>query len=190
MANLAYNTPGRLASSKSGEYRVERYFTCPHCGARIPSSATACPECGSDNETGWSEAAAYDDLLLYDDELPVPRTPWGGADSPSHATWPQYLLIIVAALALLAYLAYALTWGIYLIPVVLGAAGVVIYLTQVLPRQRHSQEKQLYRRLLQKARGDRELVARLIEHERRRSPGADNLKLMQDVLYYWERDSR
>ena len=41
-----------------------------------------------------------------------------------------------------------------------------------------------------KARGDRELVARLIEHEQRRSPGAGRLKLMQDVLYYWERDSR
>jgi hypothetical protein len=60
----------------------------------------------------------------------------------------------------------------------------------VLPRQRRSQEKQAYQRLLQKARGDRELVARLIEYERGRSPGADRLKLMEDVLYYWERDSR
>jgi hypothetical protein len=104
--------------------------------------------------------------------------------------WPQYLIVIVAALTLSAYLAYALTWGVYLIPVVLAAVGVVIYLTQVLPRQRHSQEKQVYQRLLQKARGDRELVARLIEHERQRSPGAGRLKLMQAVLYYWERDSR
>jgi hypothetical protein len=161
---------------------VEQYFTCPHCGAQVPSDASACPECGSDSETGWSEAAAYDDLLLYDDEPP--------SDSPSHAAWPQYLLIIVAALVLLAYLAYALPWGIYLIPIALVTVGIVAYVTQVLPRQRHSQEKQTYQRLLQKARGDRELVARLIEHERRRSPGADTLKLMQDVLYYWERDSR
>ena len=161
---------------------MERYFTCPHCGEQVPSSATACPECGSDKETGWSEAAAYDDLLLYDNEPP--------ADSASHAAWPQYLIVIVAALALSAYLAYALPWGIYLIPLVLAAVGVGIYVTQVLPNQRRSQEKQVYQRLLQKARGDRELVARLIEHERRRSPGADRLKLMQDVLYYWERDSR
>jgi hypothetical protein len=169
---------------------VERYFSCPHCGAQVPSSATACPECGSDNETGWSEAAAYDDLLLYDNEPPVPRTPCGGADSSRHAVWPQYLIVIVAALTLAAYLAYALTWGVYVIPVVLAAVGVVIYVAQVLTRQRHSQEKQVYQRLLYKARGDRELVARLIEHERRRSPGAGRLKLMQDVLYYWERDSR
>jgi hypothetical protein len=116
--------------------------------------------------------------------------PCGGADSFRRAAWPQYLIVIIAALTLSAYLAYTLTWGIYLIPVVLVAVGVVIYATQVLPRQRHSQEKQVYRRLLQKARGDRDLVARLIEHERRRSPGADRLKLLQDVLYYWERDSR
>jgi hypothetical protein len=161
---------------------VERYFACPHCGAKVPADASACPECGSDNETGWSEAAAYEDLLLYDDEPP--------ADSSRHAAWPQYLIVIVAALTLSAYLAYALTWGIYLIPVILAAVGAVIYVTQVLPRQRHSQEKQVYQRLLQKARGDRELVARLIEHERRRSPGAGRLKLMQAVLYYWERDSR
>ncbi len=161
---------------------MERYFTCPQCGAEVPSGATACPECGSDSETGWSEEAAYDDLLLYDDEP--------SADSSSHAAWPQYLIVIVAALTLSAYLAYALPWGIYLIPVVLAAVGVAIYVTQVLPRQRHSQEKQVYRRLLYKARGDRELVARLIEHERRRSPGAGRLKLMEAVLYYWERDSR
>ncbi len=182
MAGLAYNSSGRLACSESGECRVERYFTCPHCGGQVPSSATACPECGSDHETGWSEAAAYDDLLLYDN---VPQ-----ADSSSHAAWPQYLIVIVAALTLSAYLAYALPWGIYLIPVVLATVGAVIYVTQVLPRQRHGQEKQVYQRLLQKAHGDRELVARLIEHERRRSPSADRLKLMLDVLYYWERDSR
>ena len=164
------------------EKKVSRDFTCHHCGANVPSDALACPECGSDHETGWSEAAAYDDLLLYDNDPP--------ADSPRHAAWPQYLIVIVAVMTLAAYLAYTLTWGIYLIPVVLAAVGVVIYLTQVLPRQRHGQERQVYQRLLQKAHGDRELVARLMEHERRRSPGAGRLKLMQDVLYYWERDSR
>ena len=162
-------------------------FTCPHCGADVPADALACPECGSDQETGWSEAAAYDDLLLYDDE---PLGSSGRAAQPQRAAWPQYVLVIVAGLTLSAYLATALTWGVYLIPVVLAAAGIVSYVTQVLPRRRHSQESQVYQRLLQKARGDRELVARLIEHERRRSPGADRLKLMQDALYYWERDSR
>jgi hypothetical protein len=121
-------------------------------------------------------------LLLYDDE---PQT-----DLPKPALWPKYLIAIVAALTLSAFLAYTLTWGIYLIPVLFLAVGITYYATQVLPSQRRSQEKQLYKRLLQKARGDQELVARLIEHERRRNPGADRLRLMQDVIYYWERDSR
>ena len=157
-------------------------FTCPHCGASVPPDATACPECGSDSQTGWSEQADYDDLLLYDDE------PQAGSHQPP--AWSKYVTAIVALTAVSALLVYTLPWGIYLIPVVLVAAGVVYYTTQVVPNQRHRQEKQLYRRLLQKARGDKELVARLIEHERRRNPNADRLKWMQDVLYYWERDSQ
>ncbi len=41
--------------------------TCPNCGADVPRSARACPECGSDEETGWSEGAAYGDLGTRDD---------------------------------------------------------------------------------------------------------------------------
>jgi predicted amidophosphoribosyltransferase len=39
---------------------------CPNCGAEIPPNAKACPECGSDEQTGWSEKAHYDDLNLPD----------------------------------------------------------------------------------------------------------------------------
>jgi hypothetical protein len=34
-----------------------RSFTCSHCGATVPRAALACPECGSDAQTGWSEEA-------------------------------------------------------------------------------------------------------------------------------------
>jgi ssDNA-binding Zn-finger/Zn-ribbon topoisomerase 1 len=61
--------------------------TCPHCGAKVPRTAKACPECGSDEETGWSEEAETGSLDLpeekfdYDDfvkkefgsKSPVPR---------------------------------------------------------------------------------------------------------------------
>ncbi len=37
--------------------RGDDYFLCPHCGAELPPSARSCPECGSDEETGWCEDA-------------------------------------------------------------------------------------------------------------------------------------
>ncbi len=46
---------------------------CPHCGAEFAAGRPACPECGSDAETGWSEdgitgyAAALPDEFTDDD---------------------------------------------------------------------------------------------------------------------------
>lgn len=37
---------------------------CPNCGAEIPCGAKACPQCGSDEETGWSEEALVSGLDL------------------------------------------------------------------------------------------------------------------------------
>lgn len=42
---------------------------CPHCGADLPRNAKACPECGSDEETGWSEEARASGADLPDDEF-------------------------------------------------------------------------------------------------------------------------
>ena len=42
---------------------------CPHCGAEVPRNAKACPACGSDEETGWSEEARTDGLDLPDDNF-------------------------------------------------------------------------------------------------------------------------
>jgi hypothetical protein len=42
---------------------------CPHCGAEVPRNARACPECGSDEETGWSEDASAQKLDLPDDNF-------------------------------------------------------------------------------------------------------------------------
>ncbi len=30
-------------------------FVCPYCHAPVPAGRTACPACGSDDETGWSD---------------------------------------------------------------------------------------------------------------------------------------
>lgn len=42
---------------------------CPNCGADLPPNAKACPECGSDEKTGWSEEAYASSLDLPDDKF-------------------------------------------------------------------------------------------------------------------------
>jgi len=60
---------------------------CPNCGAELKPGAQVCPECGSDEQTGWSERAQSDGLDLpeesfdynefvkreLEDKGPVPR---------------------------------------------------------------------------------------------------------------------
>lgn len=49
---------------------AEVYFTCPCCRSRVKATAKACPHCGSDSKTGWSEGAEFSDLDLPDyDEI-------------------------------------------------------------------------------------------------------------------------
>lgn len=43
--------------------------TCPNCGANVPRNAKACPECGSDEETGWSQEAETGGLDLPDENF-------------------------------------------------------------------------------------------------------------------------
>jgi uncharacterized membrane protein YvbJ len=43
--------------------------TCPNCGASVPRNAKACPECGSDEQTGWSDATETEGLDLPDENF-------------------------------------------------------------------------------------------------------------------------
>lgn len=55
---------------------------CANCGAAIPRTARACPECGADERTGWRENSIYDGLDLPDEafvdegseQTPAPRS--------------------------------------------------------------------------------------------------------------------
>ncbi|MFP4416953.1 MAG: zinc ribbon domain-containing protein [Chitinispirillaceae bacterium] len=40
---------------------------CPHCGASIKKDAESCPECGSDERTGWSDGTYLDGIDLPDE---------------------------------------------------------------------------------------------------------------------------
>ncbi len=42
---------------------------CPNCGATVPREARACPECGSDDKTGWSEESYASGLELPDENF-------------------------------------------------------------------------------------------------------------------------
>jgi len=42
---------------------------CPNCGAHVPRNAQACPECGADEQTGWSDSACADNLGIPDENF-------------------------------------------------------------------------------------------------------------------------
>jgi hypothetical protein len=43
--------------------------TCPNCGTDVPRNAKACPECGSCEETGWSDEATISGLGLPEEDF-------------------------------------------------------------------------------------------------------------------------
>lgn len=60
---------------------------CANCGAEIPPNATACPECGADERTGWREVAATDGLDLPDDAFEDAPSPGDPAHRRRHLPW-------------------------------------------------------------------------------------------------------
>jgi hypothetical protein len=78
---------------------------CPVCGATVPPNAKACPGCGADEETGWSEEARTDELGLPDENFDyeefVKREFGGEKKSPIphgiHWFWWIVAVLILAA---------------------------------------------------------------------------------------------
>ena len=75
---------------------------CPNCGAEIPPKAKACPECGSDEQTGWSEKARYDDLNLPDEDFDhdeFVRREFGPESAKPHGiSWLWWIIALVIAI--------------------------------------------------------------------------------------------
>ncbi len=58
--------------------RVPPPSECANCGATIPRTAKACPECGADERTGWRE----NDDTRYDG-LDLPEEAFADSDAAS-----------------------------------------------------------------------------------------------------------
>ena len=87
---------------------------CPNCGAMVPPKARACPECGADEETGWSDRATAQRLDLPDDEFDYDefvREEFGQQEPerlrPRGASWFWWL---IAVLLLAAFAALFVRW--------------------------------------------------------------------------------
>ena len=80
---------------------------CPNCGAEVPEQARACPECGSDAQTGWSEDAHYGNLgIEYEDEFDYEKFVEREFHKKKSSTgikwiWVVTALIIIIALGML-----------------------------------------------------------------------------------------
>lgn len=79
-------------------------FECPNCGEDVPAGALACPACGADDETGWSEDTMYDGL-----DLPIDHG--GGYGEPEDeigSSVKQYVTVGVVLLMLALMVLFAI----------------------------------------------------------------------------------
>ena len=80
--------------------------TCPNCGADVPRQAKACPECGSCEETGWSEDAAGGGLDLPEEKFDyqdyVNREFGQGKTKPRGISWFWWVIGVIALVGILA----------------------------------------------------------------------------------------
>jgi len=78
--------------------------TCPNCGAEIPCRARACPACGSDEQTGWSEDARREELGLPDENFDyedfVQREFGGKNPVPRGQRWHWWLVAVLLLAAI------------------------------------------------------------------------------------------
>jgi len=75
---------------------------CPICGNPVPANARACPECGADEQTGWSETAYEPQPDLPDEEFDYNQfieSEFGGGTHPRRRLSTFWLLAVLAVLA-------------------------------------------------------------------------------------------
>ena len=88
--------------------KKEETILCLPCGGEMKRTAKACPHCGSDEQTGWSQDTYLDDIGLPDDDdayEEIREREFGG---PSPKRPGRRLWIYVTAIVLLLLVALGL----------------------------------------------------------------------------------
>ena len=75
------------------------YFDCPNCGAEVLAKAKSCPDCGSDEKTGWSEDTMYDGLDL-------PAFEESNTQTKTSVLQSNLLYYVVAILTIVAFILF------------------------------------------------------------------------------------
>ena len=79
---------------------------CPNCGEAVPEGARACPECGADESTGWSDEAHADRLGIPSEDFDHDAFVEEEFGEPSHRKRPNHWLWAVTAALLLAFILF------------------------------------------------------------------------------------
>jgi len=157
------------------------FFSCPHCEAKVPANARACPECGSDEQTGWASGPAAGNVFPASDH--ADDLEWRRESRSALASWMKVVLIGLVVITVFGTASRTNYREIMILPLILLVIGVG-YLGF---RQRPTLNLGLGR---EKAHGDQALAERLIAYEQRRTPGATRQQSIQNAIYRWDRDSR
>lgn len=80
---------------------------CPNCGAAVPERARACPSCGADETTGWSDEAHADRLGIPSDDFDAEAFAEEEFGEPSRRKRPNQRIWWITALVLLALVLFA-----------------------------------------------------------------------------------
>lgn len=85
-------------------------FACPHCGHLVQAGKRVCPNCGSDEETGWSENSEYAHLDPTFDEKDYAQAAASefGIPKGKKSGWRDVIVPAVAGVLLLLWLIYTL----------------------------------------------------------------------------------
>jgi hypothetical protein len=81
---------------------------CPNCGASVPRQAKACPECGADETTGWSEESSAEQLGLPEEDFNykdfVEREFGSKSPKPSGIKWFWWIVAVGVLVGMIFFL--------------------------------------------------------------------------------------